>query len=256
MRQNPNPTPFDPLAPGATRMELPQPSERPPVTTRIFPAAWHPPALSLASRDPHPESKGRFDVTLVDPLTNRIVLCESMLEGRLWYMLRIDPQVAWIWDQPRSVFYFGENGEIRRHTFDFLVVLHNGRRIAIAVKPQAHVVSSGIEDTLERIRTQSGTLFADTFLLRTEAHITTVRATNARLIFEAFCQRDTEHVEAVHAFVRTLAGAVPIRDLARASGLGPEAFNAIVCLIGDGVLKLHAPVCISPDAFVTPATAH
>lgn len=248
--------PFDPLNPKLFPLRLARTSALPPSGRLVFPDAWHPTAPSIGSRRIPSLSRGAFTVTLVDPLANRVVICESVLEARLWFILRIDPQVAWIWEQPQPILYRDEDGTVHRHTFDFLVFLRDGRRIAIAVKPHGKVASSGIEHTLDLIRAQSGTVYADKILLRTEAHITRTRSYNARLIFEAFCERDPEAVDTIAALVRTLQGAVRIGDLIRVSGLEGAALPAIACLIGDGVLHLTGDVRIAPDAFVSPFTAH
>lgn len=215
-------------------------------------APWMPPAPSIATRLPPLRTRASFTGTLVDPISNRVLVYESLLEQGLAYILRADRRVSWIWDQPEPVKYIDDEGRSRSHTFDFLAVLHAGRRIAYAVKPASKVASSGIERTLELIRQQARPGFADAFVLRTNEHITKDRTHNARLILHSWSCRVPEHVEAVTKIVRDLHGSVGIRELAEVSGLEGHALRAIACLIGDGVLRLTRPGRIGYSAFVSP----
>lgn len=163
--------------------------------------------------------------------------------------------MARIWDQPDRVSYLDVSGKRRHHTFDFRVTLRCGRRIAYAVKPHARVKKSGISHTLELIRQQVGSKFADAYVLRTDAHITKTRVANARLIVLSQADRDDDHVDRIRQIMAPIAGAVRIADVAARTGLEGHALRAIACLIGDGSLQLNEPGLIDPRAFITATRA-
>lgn len=203
-----------------------------------FGTAWSSPSPSTASRLPPARSRGFCRGAMVDPNSNRALVFESSLERNLALMLMADRRVTHIQDQPEAVHYRTPDGRFHRHTFDFLATLVDGTRVAIAVKPTAKVERSGITAVLDLIRTQVPN-FADRFVLRTEKHITKTRAANAQLIVRSRRGRNEDDVTAVRTVVASLTGSMRIDDIVTLSNLGGRGFNAVICLIDDGVL---APV--------------
>lgn len=159
-----------------------------------------------------------------------------------------------IWDQPDAVTYVDDDGKIRRHTFDFMVILNCGRRIAYAVKPRAKVERSGILRIIELIRQQVGDRFADAYVLRTDEDITPTRVSNAHLIVMSQAERNDDHVSRVRLITASMVGAARIADVAARSGLHGHALRAIACLIGDGVIRLAHPGLINHSASIAPAS--
>lgn len=189
---------------------------------------------------------------LVDPRKNQVLQFESILESDLLYILLTQKNVADVWEQPTAVEYVDEEGVSRQHTFDFLATIIDGQRIAIAVKPEELVESSGIRKTIDLIEEQSTGEFADTFCYRTEAHITREAAFNGRVIHRCRRMRDEAKVEAMARFVSGLNGAAMIGQVALRSRMAGNAFAAIVNLIDDGVLNVFKGR-IDHDNFVYPA---
>ena len=210
---------------------------------------WIPPSKSRASRLPAARSRSSCRGYIVNPRTNRELVYESSLEADLLYILLVHRDVDDIHDQPPAVSYVDAEGKRRKHTFDFRVHLHDGRKIAIAVKPERRVRSSGIERTLELIR-QQVTDFADQYQLRTERSITVDRSYNAKLTFRARKMRDTTADEKILRMINKCQGARTIRALLEHASLNSHDFNAVVNLIGDGVLKHVSSGRITRDSFV------
>ncbi|KJS34803.1 MAG: hypothetical protein VR70_17005 [Rhodospirillaceae bacterium BRH_c57] len=140
-------------------------------------------------------------------------------------------------DQPPAVHYVTPDGRTRGHTFDFLVRTVDGRRLAIAVKPEAKVERSGIQATLSLVRAQVGSRFADAYLLRTDRHITRERVFNAQLLLRSRVCRIEADVAAVWAIAGTLPGKFRLADIVAHAGIGARGFNAVICLIDDGRLE-------------------
>ena len=76
---------------------------------------WQPPAPSTASRMPPLRTTGAFNGTIVDPIKNRILVFESMLEKAFVQILRVDLRVDEIFDQPPAVTYQDANRKVRQH---------------------------------------------------------------------------------------------------------------------------------------------
>lgn len=198
--------------------------------------AWFPPSPSTGSRRPPPRGKGSTRGSLVDENSQRELVFESRLERGLAEILRVRRDVHQIFDQPPSVTYRNNQGQTRTHTFDFLVVTEDGRRQAIAVKPEAKIERSGIREILARIEAQVGARFADDYLLRTERHITRDRVFNAQLISRSRRSRDSSDIAAIQEIV-DLPGSVRIANIVGHSKLGARGFTALVCLIDDAWLE-------------------
>lgn len=231
------------------------PSRKPPVADRAQRAAqvWTRPSASKASRKFAENSRGSVRGILCNPKSHREMYVESNLEGDLAHILIEHKDVEEVREQPDPVKYIDAEGKIREHTFDFLVTLKSGTRIAIAVKPEEKVASSGIEDILARIRKANPTHLADHFILRTSRDITREAAYNARLIRHARKVASRDDILAVMKVATTLKGAAPIRDLVAAAGADEGyGFMAVICLIADGLLGLAKPGRISLTVRVRP----
>lgn len=186
------------------------------------------PAESLASR--FPALKSRETCRGFAIVQDRVVHFESHLELIYLYILAIHPQTAKIIEQPEAVTYF--DGEtVRRHTFDFLIITHDGRRIYVAVKPAARVERSGIKRTLGFIVAQLPHGTNISVHLLTDADLTKADRYNANQAFD-FCRFPVkEHDELMTRLMSDVTGDIRINDLVTISGLGAMGFRSIVRLI-------------------------
>lgn len=197
---------------------------------------WFPTKPSVASRHPSLRGQGSSRGTVLDLASHRALVYESQLERDQIAILQIHPDVLQIIDQPPPVVYMDQTGRMRQHTFDFLVTTTDQKRHAIAVKPEAKVEKSGIQDVLNRIRAQVGAKFADHYLLLTDRHITRDKASNARLILRCRRIRNEGDIAIVREITRDLLGAFSISDIVIRSQLGARGFTAVVGLIDEGWL--------------------
>ena len=181
-------------------------------------------------------------------MSGREIVFESRLERGIAEMLLARRDVREVFDQPPAVNYVAADGRTRSHTFDFLAITTDGMRLAIAVKPAAKVERSGIQETLDRIREQVGSRFADAYLLRTEQHITPDRVYNAGLILRSRLGRDEGDIDTVWAIVGKLAGNFRVADVVMKSKLDARGFNALVCLVDDARLE---PVAAGRIGYLT-----
>ena len=197
---------------------------------------WTPPSESAATRPISLFSGSSFRGVLVNPRTNREIMFESKLERDAIYILMANPDVAEIREQPAAVTYVDADGVTRSHTFDLEARTHTGIRHSIAVKYESQVETSGIVEVVRLIDAQRPAGCGDFVHLRTDRHITEVRADNARLIMRAYRFRVQTNVDQMREFVRSLNGAATISSILRASIPGSDGYLALLCLIAKGDL--------------------
>jgi hypothetical protein len=159
------------------------------------------------------------------------------VEEKTAYVLHAHPDFADLWEQPSAVKYIDEHGKKRRHIFDFLLLLKNGTRIAIQVKPKKR--SAKWKPILERIAAQIPRQFADYVLLLTEQDLPRSDVYNAMLIHAVRRDPPRGYDERLREIVATLNGSVRIADLVKHSGLAGHGFRAAVRLIANGELRVH-----------------
>jgi hypothetical protein len=185
---------------------------------------------------------------------NRVIVFESHLELMVFFMLTLRMQTATVEDQPDAVTYW--DGEtLRGHTFDFLVINHDGSRIYIAVKPAKRVERSGVKTTLRLIADQLPPGSPSVRLI-TDADFSYADRYNATQAFDFLRFPVEEHDQAIAAMADDLVGAVRIADLVAASGLGAMGFRAIVRLIAHRVFEpVNRKERITYDTLVRPVVA-
>ncbi|MDQ0507340.1 hypothetical protein [Xanthobacter agilis] len=215
-----------------------------------YEAEIHLPERSRASRAIALRSIASYRGTIVDPMRNRAFNYESQLERDFLYVALASRDVADVHEQPPPVFYMDHSGRRTQHTFDALLHLHDGRRIAVALKPSGRVTASGIGNTLDLIRAQVGSAFADLYVLRTEQHLHPDDVGDARLILRARGLVDPAVDRIAADFAANLHGWCRLIDLAHAVGPCGSGFNAVVRLIGSGVLVVKDGARISSGCLV------
>ncbi|MFT3688248.1 hypothetical protein [Paenirhodobacter sp.] len=167
------------------------------------------------------------------------------------FLLLARPDVVDIWDQP-PVRYRDAEGRVKTHTFDFLVTLTDGRRIAVAVKPAAIVERHGFRETLKLIRAATPLGFADDVVLVTERSYCPSTARNAQKLHDFRRTPDAEADETVAALIHSLSGPVSIGELVRKSGFGGRAFRAVFRAIYAGLLRALDSGDILPSTRIAP----
>lgn len=200
-------------------------------------------------------STASYRGTVVDHARNREFVYESKLERGFIYISLASSLVEDYLDQPPPVEYSDEDGRRAMHTFDAFVDLADGTRAAVDVKPKSKVDKSGILQVQRLIEQQHRKSVADVYLVRTEDHIHPDDVADAKLLLRArrlLCEKADAVVAGLAA---GLHGWCRLRDLVAASGIGGDAFNAVVRLIGAGGLEVWDHARISYECFVRRARA-
>lgn len=222
------------------------PSLRPPRPRR---ERHRSPRASRASRKISIGDKGSVSGVLIANDTK--VWFESQLEYWILLALLARWDVVDVWEQPTPVEYVDDDGVKCTHTFDFLVTLRDGRRIAVAVKPAAKVESTGIKRIVDLIAEQMSPAFAGYVTLVTDKSLTIDDRINAQLIHAVSDDNEPEDDAVVARLVKKLRGETTVGKLVAASGLDGYGFRAVVRSIGAGHLMLTGNCVIDDDSVVT-----
>lgn len=210
------------------------------------PDDWHSPADSLADRFPtkfrsKASTQGVLVTTGREP---RQVYWDSLGEFGVLATSLARRDIVDVREQQEAVYRDAE-GVVRRHFFDFVVTFADGTRRALAYKPRDRAEKIGFVDFLTDLAGRISPEVADEIVPLTEFDLPRATVQNAILIHD--CQRDPsdEADEAVLAALAEFIGHVSIADLRDATGLGGDAYRAIVRLIGSGeiVMKGTARIC-------------
>lgn len=185
----------------------------------------------------------------------RRVVFESKMELIFILLATTSGDVMDLWEQPPAVPYRDASGKERRHVFDFLITMADGRRFAVAVKPQERVIARGFEHELGLIRRQMPVSFADDVILFTDAHYSTADALNALRFHELSKQPDPEADRAISSVASSLSGALNIADLCALTGLAARAYRAAFRAIMTGKLKSLSSGPIQLSTIVMKGTA-
>ncbi len=228
--------------------DTPSPDPIEPARYDTLETPWLEPAPSLATRKISRKSTGSGRAVVVGGLDHREIHCESLLEANVLATLLADKwRVRDVHEQPGVVRYVDIEGRDRAHYFDFLATMSDGRKIAIAVKPEER--SAHLEANFNLIIRYAGP-FADAYLLVTDNSLTEHSVYNAWLILAARRDPNPDADIAVRAIAEQLHGQIAIEDLVDACKIGAPAFHAIVRLIDNGELRLSASGRIDYGAHV------
>ncbi|EEY07033.1 conserved hypothetical protein, partial [Brucella pinnipedialis M163/99/10] len=196
------------------------------------------PQSSRSTRHISPRSKASLRGTLIAQLPAddhpRRIVFESKLEQRVLHLLLACRNVHDIWDQPPFVTYRNAEGKQKRHVFDFLATLKNGRRVAIAVKPSSRAKSRSFRRELQYIRTGTSLAFAHDVVLMTDQSFTVAAARNAARLHEFRRTPDPDADEHVRLILSKLDCAVTVGGVVARSELQGRGFRAVFRAIYDG----------------------
>lgn len=197
---------------------------------------WRPPGPSVATRIPSRRSRFSSRSSIVGGAEPRRIYCEGGLEEKAAYIFTTHRDVADVHEQPAPVRYTDENGKARQHTFDSLLMLKDGRKIAAQIKPAKY--EAKWRPIIWLIAQQMSRQFADAAVLLTEKDLHPDLVHNAMLIHAVRRDPPGVHDERMRDLVSKLKGSVRIGDLVEHSGLTGRGFRAIVRLIADGELDI------------------
>ncbi len=205
-------------------------------TTKEPPAMWYPPRPSSASRRPRLEDRGSSRGTMMSIPDWRELVYESAGERKVAYITMARRDVRRLLDQPPPVAYRDQEGNLREHTFDFLLEMVDGLRIGVKVKPATKAQKKNSMALLRLIVSLPPGI--DGAVLMTEKSYGRNELHNAVLLHDCRREPDPRIDDIVRTIAEGIQGRVAIRELVKATRLRGEGFAAVVRAIGEGRLQL------------------
>ncbi len=207
----------------------------------------HPTAPSIASR--FPELKSRASCRGFAVYRNRTTVFESHIELCVIWILSTMPDVVEIIDQPPAVTYVDAAGILRTHTFDFLVIMADGRRLFLMVKPAAKADKA--RALARTIANQLPPGIANSIHVVTDADFSRIDRHNAQLMFECARFPVRAHDAVIDSLTIAMTGAVKVSELVSVSRLGGAGFRAVMRALAGGILSPANPGArITTDSYV------
>lgn len=174
---------------------------------------------------------------------------ESLLELLSIHMATTRPNFADLIEQPFEVSFIDASGKKGRHHIDLLVVLTDGRRLAIAVKPAAKVTDV-FREKLGAIKRHLPDELADDLILVTDQSFTRAQAQNALRYIEFSKHADQEADRALTDALEKRKGIVSMADLATLTGLAGRGYRAAFRAAFEGQIQVFSEGLISEHSLV------
>ncbi len=210
--------------------------------------------LPLPTRAVRGVAHGRrysFTARLRSTLTDRVVLCESLLEARCAKIAEVDPQIM---DVEEQVLRLETADGV--HVPDFRFTLRSGLRVLGLVKPRGRGDAIDFGSTVEAVVESLTPDVADRAIwLDEEKILAEPRLANAeRIRLARRCQPSIEARSAVLDHARASSAPIRLSDLP-ARLASPDAWDAALVLVGEGLLRPCRPTpALDDDALLTRAS--
>lgn len=184
----------------------------------------------------------------MDPDEGYTVGYDSNTEMKCMLVLLARPHVAGLESQVRFQ-WLDADGKRGEHFFDFRVLMNDGKRVAIMVKSEYRRNLPKVQDKLAEVAARVPRSFANQVVVMTERDIDPVEYFNAEMMHE-MRRPDPDADTAARRLLYETVGAVRVKDLVDAIGLGARGFRAVVRLLRSHELELTLNVRITHEAYV------
>lgn len=199
--------------------------------------AWVPPKQSTASRNVSLKSMRSVRGHMVDFERNKVLMFESILEFLFANMLLSRRHIKVVEDQPPQLTYVLD-GKKQKHTFDFRATDVDCYRVAYQVKPADQLERDDTMRKVNAIKLQHIPRTAGHMVICTEMEITKAKGWNAYDVTEACRSRVEADCENVLEKLRGIGSKVEVWKLQDKLGSETTVWNAILCLMHDGLVQI------------------
>lgn len=134
--------------------------------------------------------------------------------------------------------------------FDFRLTLTSGKRIALAVKPEAKADRYVFREKMRAVTRVAVPSIADAVCVITERNIDPFQLANAKL-FHAGRHPEEVMDAQVEAELLRLEQPVAIRDFLARCGIGSAGFWSVVRAIRTGIVQVAAGECITASSIIS-----
>jgi hypothetical protein len=190
---------------------------------------------TFPDRRPAPKKHGASVGEFTDAFRRYTYVYESEPELAVLTLLISLPDVVNIREQVTVRYRW--RGTVRKYTFDVVVRLRDGRRVAYATKrSERELLNDDTIEILEAIAAEHGSRVADEYRTVTYETLDPIALKNAKLIVGCGRDQDIAGQRRVREVLADLGPTVTLREVAEASGLGDRGVRAAVALIQSGIL--------------------
>ncbi len=205
-----------------------------------IPIVWKPTEEPTPSRWYPARTKAHSRGTVTSSISRSAITFASKYEMRAARMFLANRKIVRVRDQPAPM-PFTRNDVKHHHTTDYLTELDSGPRVYVAVRPTWLFDKDDLVDTIDRINHGALANVADEAVILTERELTEARGWNAGSVLHALRQPDADDNARLRTFVSSFRGVVCIDDFRHAIECSAAMWNAVFCLVYEGVLKPARP---------------
>jgi hypothetical protein len=156
---------------------------------------WSPPRPSRAKWLLYPVRTGSERSTVAFSRGNQVLVAEHPLEGQILQLWMANRDVVEIVDHPDPIEFTTEDGATHRFWFNYVIVMRDGRRIAVAVRYGEEAIYA--RATLPLVEPFMSNDFADTAMVMSEEDVDPVALFNAGWMLDCSRSRDN-HINQEH----------------------------------------------------------
>ncbi|MGO8265262.1 hypothetical protein ACC862_03515 [Rhizobium ruizarguesonis] len=197
---------------------------------------YAPMGASVATVKPARNSKRHFRGYRPDPIRNRAIAYNSLLERNWARCLCANRRVVRIEEQPAAIVY--ELPGAGSHRLDFLATYDDGYRIAYLVKPLAFVEKTRLKDVARTLMAGPLKDIASEPVIITELEASNARAWNAKMVLRHLRSRNELDDQRTRQVASQFAGVFSLMDLLRFFNDRAAARAAVWRLIYEGSLEI------------------
>lgn len=197
---------------------------------------YAPMGASAATVKPARNSKRHFRGYRPDPIRNRAIAYNSLLERNWARCLCANRRVVRIEEQPAAIVY--EPPGAGSHRIDFLATYDNGYRIAHLVKPLKFVEETRLKDIARTLMAGPLREIADEAVIVTEIEASNERAWNAKMVLRHLRSTNELDDRRIRQVASQFVGVFSLMDLLRFFNDRAAARAAVWRLIYEGSLEI------------------
>ena len=186
-------------------------------------------------------------------LDDRLLDCESGLEGKAAAAFMGRPDVVDVREQPPALRYVDDAGDVQKHTIDLLVTMRDGTRVAVLVKPRVVADKHRLDRVRDLLANQTPRSFADRYVIVTEDKLPRSVVSTGQLYADVRRFGPNSDHPSVQAVLAVVTRSMSVSDVVAEAGVG--TVRALARCVLDGNLVVEGGGALDHHASVRPSHA-
>lgn len=187
---------------------------------------------------------------------DRVLECESGMEGNAVHAFLGRTDVIDIWEQPPHLTFVDDDGKKRKHVVDLLVTYEDRSRDAVLVKARGRIEATRLRRIRDLLAAQAPRGFADHYVIVSEDKLPRHLLANGRIFADVRMHgphTGHPHVETMRGIV---TGPMTVSEAMSRAGLGGDGFRALLRCAVDRSVRLVDQVRFDLPAMIEPVTSN